>query len=596
MKRYRIFILPLLAALLLAVLVGCSNKQNEKPDTGTESDSSTEEPLQTLMVAADGSTEMTIWQAKSLSGRSPEVREQLNELSKAVEKKTGAVLRIRSEQDAKEADRSRPAILVGDTDFAENEGQPGFVRNQDFGISQVGNKILLRGGSTEGIANAVRYLLNQVILKQKAEDKILYFRPTDCYTSIKTYDIGSLLCGGEEVGPSFRIVLPKKADVNEQMLAYALRYHLSVHYGYTLEVGDDSTETAREIRIGKTARSAGSASGNGFRAAVRNGSLELLAANARGYEALTEYLTDTMMRAGSGATYTYPEGWSHDGQAAGSEKNGTFLADRTANGIRVMFYNVYGYAQSGPIAQRQKMQAELIAAYAPDVVGLQEFSASYRLSFPALMEKNGYRQVKSGSDGSNFTPLFYRAEKLEVVDAGYKLYTGANDSSSKSLTWAIFREKATGKQFIAISTHFMWNQPGVDGAAVRVSNAGEMLEVIAALRQREGCGSIPVIFGGDLNCNLSSEALQKIVAGGMTEAWEVAETKNDTSGYHAYATYDELWKVYTQIPQVSGAHTGAIDHAFVTPGTQVNRFYALISPYTLYTSDHMPIFIEIGLT
>ena len=73
----------------------------------------------------------------------------------------------------------------------------------------------------------------------------------------------------------------------------------------------------------------------------------------------------------------------------------------------------------------------------------------------------------------------------------------------------------------------------------------------------------------------------------------MAAQKNDTSGYHQYATYDETWGIYTQIPQVGGTHANAIDHAFVTAGTQVNRCYALISPYTLYASDHMPIFIDI---
>ena len=462
-------------------------------------------------------------------------------------------------------------------------------------MAQVGNKILIRGASADGTASAARYFLNNIVLKQKAENKTLYFQPADCFRSAKTYDIASLLCAGEEVGSAFRIVLPRQAGAQEQLLANLLRYHLSVHYGYDLEIGDDSKTTDHEIRIGKTARTTGEASGNGFRIAVTGGSLECTAANARGFEAMIEYLTDTMLRADSGAVYTYPEGWSHEEAAAGSEKNGTVLVDRAPSGIRVMFYNVYGYTQSGPINLRQQLQAGLIAAYAPDVVGLQEFSASYRAAFPAMLEKLGYRQVSSGRDSANYTPLFYRAEKLEVVDAGYRLYTGPNDDNSKSLTWAIFRVKETGRMFVAISTHFMWNQPGVDGAAARLNNAREMLEVIATLRAREDCADIPVIFGGDMNCQPSSDALQTVTAGGMTEAWEAAEMKNNISGYHSYATYDETWGIYTQIPQVSGTHAGAIDHAFVSAGTQVNRFYALVSPYTLYSSDHMPIFIEIGL-
>lgn len=593
MKRYRIVLLPLLAALLCTVLAGCSKQNNQPQDSGTGQDSATEEPLQTLTVASDGSTEMTLWLAKSLWVSAPEVREQLSEISKAVEKKTGAVLRIRSDADAKESDRSRPGILIGNTDFAESSTPDKTLRNQDFCVSQIGNKILLYGASAKGTASAARYFLNYIVLKQKAENKTLYFQPADCFRAVKTYDIASLLCADREIGAAFRIVLPRNAGACEQMLANLLRHHLSVHYGYDLEIGNDDSTTDYEIRIGKTARTTKEAAGTGFRIAVTGGSMELTAATARGYEAMTEYLLGTMLAAGSGADYSFPEGWSHDGTAPGSEKDGTVLAGRAPDGIRVMFYNVYGYTQSGPTNLRQQFQAGLIADYAPDVVGLQEFSASYRAAFPAMLESIGYRQVSSGKDNANFTPLFYRADRLEVVDSGYKLYTGPNDNNSKSLTWAIFRVRETGKRFVAISTHFMWNQPGIDGPAARLTNAREMLELIATLRSREGCADIPVIFGGDLNCNPSSNALQTVVAGGLTEAWNAAAQKNDTSGYHQYATYDETWGIYTQIPQIGGTHANAIDHAFVTAGTQVNRCYALISPYTLYASDHMPIFIDI---
>ena len=143
MKRYRIVLLPLLAALLCTVLAGCSKQNNQPQDSGTGQDSATEEPLQTLTVASDGSTEMTLWLAKSLWVSAPEVREQLSEISKAVEKKTGAVLRIRSDADAKESDRSRPGILIGNTDFAESSTPDKTLRNQDFCVSQVGNKLLL---------------------------------------------------------------------------------------------------------------------------------------------------------------------------------------------------------------------------------------------------------------------------------------------------------------------------------------------------------------------------------------------------------------------------------------------------------------------
>ena len=41
MKRYRIVLLPLLAALLCTVLAGCSKQNNQPQDSGTGQDSAT---------------------------------------------------------------------------------------------------------------------------------------------------------------------------------------------------------------------------------------------------------------------------------------------------------------------------------------------------------------------------------------------------------------------------------------------------------------------------------------------------------------------------------------------------------------------------
>ena len=112
-----------------------------------------------------------------------------------------------------------------------------------------------------------------------------------------------------------------------------------------------------------------------------------------------------------------------------------------------------------------------------------------------LDDKGGKHETQVTSDGTrptnNFTPIFYNPEKVELIKAdfvpygerneeGYHLvdksrgYSGYymmhNDYFSKSLTWAVFKDKATGKQFGVISTHF-WYDGGTDGNNARIENA-----------------------------------------------------------------------------------------------------------------------------
>ena len=107
---------------------------------------------------------------------------------------------------------------------------------------------------------------------------------------------------------------------------------------------------------------------------------------------------------------------------------------------------------------RNQMLAELHTEYSPDFLCLQECSSNSRgaSSYITTMVRNGYLEVAvtvNNKDGVNYTPLLYRADKFTLVDSGYHLYSdGANDKS-KSITWGVFDDKATGARFAGMSTH-----------------------------------------------------------------------------------------------------------------------------------------------
>ena len=604
MKKQHMYFCRLLALLLLfPALAAC--RQTAAPSEGGSGEISGtgeegtqagpgEDNTPTLVLAANGESDYTFWLSRELYATSPEIKDELADIAKLIRERTGADIPIRSDSSAEEADFAEPGILIGNTVFPESAEVDLVMKNQDFYVGMSGNKVLLCGATKTGVYNAVRYFYNNVVLKQRPDgSQPLVFSQEHVYRSGKTYPINSVLCCGTEL-MQYRMVIPKDADVNERMLAYNLRYHLSQQYGQDFEmVTDDAPEADFEILIGRTNRTTADAQGSGYTVAAEDGKLQLLAGNMRGYEALDAYVRQELLRAGSGADYVLADGFVHNGSPANSLDDGTLLSEERSGDLRVMFYNVYGYNNSGPVSLRQELQLELFRLYQPDVLGMQEYSPAYHSSFTSMLNGIGYQQVAVSAGTSNYTPLFYRADRLEVVESGYLRYAGPNDGNSKSVTWAVFRVRESGERFIAMSTHFMWNQPGIDANSARISNAQELLELIGGLRARYS--GVPLIFGGDLNCRSGSDPMRMLLNGGMLNARDEAERKNDSNGYHSYSTYDTANQVYTQIPAVTGNYSTAIDHALVTPGTSVRVFTSLISPYTLYSSDHMPVLVELAL-
>lgn len=599
-KLLRCFCL-LLSLLTVFCAVGCDGGKDPENTSGSlpKEESGTNPPTNTtddLVIASNGKSELTIWVERE-TFRNTALKEKLDDVVSAIKKKTGATLKIKTDSTATGSDMEKPAILVGATSFEESQSVTAGKRSKDFAVTRVGNKILLYATSAEGALNAVTNFYNKVVTLQKTENKTLYFTKAHEYVSSYTYPIQSVLCCGTEL-IDYRIVVPKTVTVHETYLAYNLRYYLYENYGYKFEiVTDDKTPVAEhEILIGNTRRTTAQASENRFSVAASNGKLQLTADGLLGYESLWSYIQTTLMSAGQGKTHTLAEGFTHAADATATLADGTLFATQNTGDARVIFYNVYGYNEAGGPTVRQPLQKEQIAAYAPDVLGLQEYATAYHTGFTPMLKALGYTEISTTAGNKNYTPLFYKADKLEVVKSGYRLYAGPNDVNSKSLTWAVFRVKSTGKLFAVFNTHFMYNQEGLaDPNAVRVSNAQEILAMIQTIQEQYQ--GISVVMGGDLNCAASSDPHKVLTGGGLVSAWEQAgvSNRNNTSGYNGHATYDTSWKTYTEVSAFTGNRSKAIDHAYVSSNTTVKGYASLCNLYAQWTSDHMPILIDLQL-
>lgn len=401
----------------------------------------------------------------------------------------------------------------------------------------------------------------------------------------------SVTCCEKELS-LYNIVIPQSGTINEHFFAYQLRYHLYASFGYELKVvTDEGVPSSCEILVGKTSRTTVNVANNGFTVMATDCKLQFIACDMLGYEAMFDYAINSMFSAVK-VRVCVENGFSYTAEASLKIENGTHFATHSYGSMRVMLWNVHGYENA---VIRQPYQIEVIKTYKPAVLGIMEATAIYHKDFTPMLEGLGYKWIKTDTGESDYTPLYYLDSEVTLKDWGRILYAGANNSNSKSVSWAVFEDKVSGRLFAVLNTHFMWNAPSLaqgEADATRVSNAHQLIKLKDDIVNKYPNASL--IAGGDMNCKLGSNPHNVLLNGKLIPAWEKAGVKNNSVGYHCYSTYSQEHKCFVDWKDVyEGSFVNSIDHAYVTPDTVVKAFSSISSLYCLFTSDHMPLLIEI---
>ncbi len=166
---------------------------------------------------------------------------------------------------------------------------------------------------------------------------------------------------------------------------------------------------------------------------------------------------------------------------------------------RLYNHNIWNY---NPPEDRNLLIHSLIEEFDADFCTFQECShTSNRLGKLPIQDllKDKYTEVGIGL--LNYTPVFFKTEKFNLIDSGYMLYDGLNDANSKSVTWALVEDKTNGKKFVVMSTHFWWRACGEEDILQRVENARQLKALCSDLIEKY---NIPIIIGGDFNNGLNS--------------------------------------------------------------------------------------------
>jgi endonuclease/exonuclease/phosphatase family metal-dependent hydrolase len=251
--------------------------------------------------------------------------------------------------------------------------------------------------------------------------------------------------------------------------------------------------------------------------------------------------------------------------------------------LEVMTFNLR-YASSTPPgswAERRPVTRALLTAERPDLIGTQEGLA------PQLRDitddlGGDYAYLGAGRDGGDrgeHMAIFFDRTRLAPVRSGnFWLSTTPETPGSISwtigharmVTWALFTDLATGRQFYAVNTH-------LDNRSEDARRRGAQLikDRLAAFHP-----PLPIVLTGDFNTPAwPGHPVYDLLTGpaGLRDTWTAAPRRGPV-----YAT------IHNYQPLVPGGERD--DWILTTPG--VTTVAVMMNTYRLgtqYPSDHLPV-------
>jgi len=259
------------------------------------------------------------------------------------------------------------------------------------------------------------------------------------------------------------------------------------------------------------------------------------------------------------------------------------LGPASAPDLHAMSFNIRR-AMGGPLVRRADRWAHrapavlaLLESEAPTVVGLQEVRP-HVLGVVRDALGSRYRSLGRGrgrrGDGEG-TPILYDASRLTLRSWSQQALSdtpatpgsrGWGNLIPRILVAAEFTDDSTGHRLLVVNTHLDHLSPGS-----RARSAAAVTALVAR-------STSPAIVMGDLNAGGGSAAVRTLIADGLVDSWDAAETR--------------LSPEWGTCPGYRPARVGGrrIDRLLVTPGIRVraaamnNRTFDRIRP-----SDHLPV-------
>ena len=250
---------------------------------------------------------------------------------------------------------------------------------------------------------------------------------------------------------------------------------------------------------------------------------------------------------------------------------------QSATEVSVMSFNIRGESDNDGTnswAFRYVAVSMMLEDTAADLVCFQEATNDQLKYFADVFSKYKWTGVgrDDGKKKGEFTSFLYNSKELSIGKSGTFWLSETPDKASSGwgadhpcdAVWAIFKEKQSGKSFLAVNTHIDVEDPDYRKQA---------LDLIMQKIQELNTGNLPVVLAGGFNMEDGDENMAAVKAS-LQNARGAAFSTDDVRTYHNY-----------------GKVSQTIDHIYFGGFSSCQEFKTITARYNdrAYVSDHNPI-------
>ena len=250
--------------------------------------------------------------------------------------------------------------------------------------------------------------------------------------------------------------------------------------------------------------------------------------------------------------------------------------DEGSENLKVMSYNIrLGSGKDGTNswALRYTATEEMLKDQKPDVFGVQE-ALDYQVHY--IEDMCGYESVgvgrEDGKKEGEHMSIFWNKKTVSMLKWGtfwlsetpQKPSKGWDAACFRTATWALMKDKKTGKKFYFVNTHL-----DHEGKEAQKNGLKLIVEKIAEMNP-EG---LPMVLTGDFNIEPSNPALADLDAR-MQSTRKIAEKTDDLTTYNGW-----------------GKSSMMIDYIYVSGFSSCPEYQTVTKRYAdrKFISDHYPI-------